>query len=106
MPVMQEEVFAPVLPVIKFNKVNEAVEVANNSKYGLGAYVYTKDSENISYFEENLESGMISVNNVSYIRPYNPFIGHKYSGIGVENGRLGFEDVTKPKLISMPNENE
>ncbi|MCA9383576.1 aldehyde dehydrogenase, partial [Candidatus Dojkabacteria bacterium] len=100
MRVMQEEVFAPVLPIITFSTEEEAIELANNTSYGLGAYLFTNDSERIERMIQRLESGMVSVNGVSYIKPFNPFGGYKYSGIGREHGRYGFEELTQIKVIA------
>ena len=102
MRVMQEEVFAPVLPIITFSTEEEAIKLANNTSYGLGAYLFTNDNDRIERMIQSLESGMVSVNGVSYIKPFNPFGGYKYSGIGREHGRYGFEELTQIKVIAKP----
>ena len=102
MRVMQEEVFAPVLPIITFSTEEEAIKLANNTSYGLGAYLFTNDNDRIERMIQSLESGMVSVNGVSYIKPFNPFGGYKYSGIGREHGKYGFEELTQIKVIAKP----
>lgn len=100
MKVWTEEVFGPVLPVVSFETVEEAIELANDTKYGLGAFVFTTDKELMSRVSAELQSGMVSQNNLSYIKPYDPFGGYKQSGIGREHGKYGFEDVTQVKVIA------
>lgn len=100
MKVWTEEVFGPVLPIVSFETEAEAVELANDTKYGLGAFVFTNDKELMSRVSTQLQSGMVSQNNLSYIKPYDPFGGYKQSGIGREHGKYGFEDVTQVKVIA------
>lgn len=100
MKVWTEEVFGPVLPVVSFETVQEAIELANDTKYGLGAFVFTTDKELMSRVSAQLQSGMVSQNNLSYIKPYDPFGGYKQSGLGREHGKYGFEDVTQVKVIA------
>ncbi len=100
MRVWQEEVFGPVLPIMSFKTEEEAVELANNTIYGLGAYVFTKDKTRFDKVSRQLQSGMVSQNNVSYINVCNPFTGYKMSGGGKEHGKYGFEEVTRVKVIA------
>jgi succinate-semialdehyde dehydrogenase/glutarate-semialdehyde dehydrogenase len=100
MRVWQEETFGPVLPLMRFSTEEEAVALANDTPYGLGAYVYTRDATRAERVSATLESGMVSVNGVSYVRPENPFGGYKNSGLGREHGHWGFEDVTQTKVVS------
>lgn len=100
MKVWTEEVFGPVLPVVSFETETDAIELANDTKYGLGAFVFTTDKEIMSRVSAELQSGMVSQNNLSYIKPYDPFGGYKQSGIGREHGKYGFEDVTQVKVIA------
>ena len=85
---------------MKFSTEEEAVNLANDTRYGLGGYIYTKDTERATRVSEQLQTGMVSVNGVSYVRPQNPFGGYKYSGLGREHGKWGFEDVTQIKVVS------
>ncbi len=100
MKVWTEEVFGPVLPIISFETEEEAIELANDTKYGLGAFVFTTDKALMSRVAAKIQSGMVSQNNLSYIKPYDPFGGYKQSGIGREHGKYGFEDVTQVKVIA------
>lgn len=100
MRVWNEEVFGPVLPVVSFSSEEEAVSLANDTKYGLGAYIFTSDNEQFLRVAHRIESGMVSQNNLSYINVCNPFGGYKMSGNGREHGELGFEEVTRTKIIT------
>lgn len=100
MLVWTEEVFGPVLPIITFETEEEAVSLANDTKYGLGAFVFTTDKVKMQRVAAQLQSGMVSQNNLSYIKPCDPFGGYKQSGIGREHGKYGFEDVTQAKVVA------
>lgn len=100
MRVWQEEVFGPVLPIVTFSSEEEAIQKANDTKYGLGAYIFTKDSERFMRVAHQLESGMVSQNTLSYINTCNPFTGYKMSGGGREHAQFGFDDVTQIKVIA------
>lgn len=101
MKVMREETFGPVLPVMKFNEEEEAIFLANDSEYGLGAYVFTSDSNKASRVASKLEAGMIGINEV-IIPVANidlPFGGVKASGIGRYHGEEGLRTFTNPVSI-------
>ena len=100
MRVWQEEVFGPVLPILKFRTEAEAVALANDTEFGLGAYVYTKDRERAARVAAQLQTGMVSINGTSYTGPTNPFGGYKRSGLGRLQGRWGFEEVTQTKVVA------
>lgn len=100
MSVWTEEVFGPVLPIVSFETEDEAIELANDTTYGLGAYVFTEDKELMSRVASKIESGMVTHNNLSYIKPYDPFGGYKQSGLGREHGKYGFEDLTQIKVVA------
>ena len=102
MRVWREEVFGPVLPIMRFKTEEEAIALANDTQYGLGGYVYTQDAALAARVAAQLQTGMVSVNGVSYVRPMNPFGGYKHSGVGREHGRWGFEDVTQAKIVARP----
>lgn len=99
MKVWTEETFGPVLPIISFETEAEAIELANDTRYGLGAYVFTSDKSLMQRVASQIQSGMVSQNNLSYIKPHNPFGGYKQSGLGREHGKYGFHDVTQIKVI-------
>ena len=102
MRVWQEEVFGPVLPVMRFKTEEEAVVLANATPYGLGAYVFGKDLARAQRVAHKLQSGMVSINGISYVRPQSPFGGYKRSGLGREHGRWGFEELTQTKVVAAP----
>lgn len=101
MKIWKEEVFGPVLPVVSFSSENEAIKLANDTKYGLGGYVYTRDKKRALRVAEKLKTGMVAVNNTTYVLPYNPFGGYKKSGIGREHGKYGLQELCQIKVISM-----
>jgi acyl-CoA reductase-like NAD-dependent aldehyde dehydrogenase len=100
MRVWTEEVFGPVLPVVTFKTDDEAIKLANETKYGLGSYVYTESKERADKISKALQTGMVSINSTNYVIPQNPFGGYKDSGIGREHGKYGFQEVTQIKLVS------
>lgn len=102
MRVWNEEVFGPVLPIRTFKTEDEAIELANDTQYGLGSYVYTNDQERAQRVASRIEAGMVSVNGTNYVMPMNPFGGYKKSGLGREHGKFGFHDVTQIKLVAKP----
>jgi acyl-CoA reductase-like NAD-dependent aldehyde dehydrogenase len=99
MKVWKEEVFGPVLPIIKFSTEQEAVELANNTEYGLGGYIWG-DTSKAKEIAMRLETGNISINGVLYVEPFNPFGGYKKSGIGREHGKYGFYELCQLKTIA------
>lgn len=100
MRVWQEEVFGPVLPVISFKTEKEAVELGNDTKYGLGSYIFTQDKERALRVASKIDAGMVNVNNVYYVMPCNPFGGYKESGLGREHGKYGLRELSQIKIIS------
>lgn len=100
MRVWREEVFGPVLPIIPFSDIDEAIRLANDTIYGLGGYIFTNNDKLFNDISKKLETCMISRNGVSYVRKENFFGGCKMSGYGRVNSRQGFEHVTKDKIIS------
>jgi 5-carboxymethyl-2-hydroxymuconic-semialdehyde dehydrogenase len=99
MRIAQEEVFGPVLTVMTFKDEEEAIQLANDIKYGLAGYVWTNDIKRGHRVAHKVEAGMLWVNaqNVRDLRT--PFGGSKYSGIGREGGHYGFEFYTEQKII-------
>lgn len=100
MRVWQEEVFGPVLPIVTFKTEDEAVKLANDTMYGLGAYVFTDDNDKFLKIADQLESGMVAQNNASYINVCNPFTGYKMSGGGREHAQFGFDEITQIKVVA------
>jgi len=100
MRVWQDEVFGPVLPIISFESDEEAIKLANDTKYGLGSYIYTEDKEKALEVASNIETGMVSINTASYINACSPFGGIKDSGIGREHGKYGFHELSQLKVVA------
>ena len=100
MKVYTEEVFGPVIPIIPFETIEEAIDIANDTQYGLGGYVYTKDRNKFDTVVKYLKTGMIAWNNLYYLRPCNPFGGYKKSGIGKNNSELGLKQLCNIKVVT------
>lgn len=98
-----EEVFGPVLPVATVKDLDEALERSNNSSYGLGASIWTRDADTIVRATGEIEAGIIWVNQHLRIPPEVPFGGTKGSGTGRENGRRAFDDYVEetPVLVRL-----
>jgi len=101
MRIWQEEVFGPVLPVISFKTFDEAIQLANDTRYGLGSYIFTEDKRKFEEASSKIKTGMVSHNNVIYLKPCNPFGGNKDSGLGREHGKHGFYGLCQVKIVSM-----
>jgi succinate-semialdehyde dehydrogenase/glutarate-semialdehyde dehydrogenase len=99
MKVMREETFGPVAPIMAVTSLDEAIEYANDSPYGLVAYVYTKDLVKAITAAERLEYGTVGINNVSGGEVSFPYGGWKESGIGVENSSHAVEEYLQLKHI-------
>ena len=100
MRVVAEEVFAPVAVVEKFSDFTEAVAMANHSKYGLQAGVFTRDLANANYAAENLEYGGVIINEAPTFRVDNmPYGGVKSSGFGREGVRYAMEEMSEIRLV-------
>jgi len=98
-PVLQEEVFGPVLPVLTYSSLDDAVSLANQTRFGLGASVWTHDSRIISRMCTDLQAGIVWVNQHLKIPPEVPFGGTKESGSGRENGRYALEHYLEEKTV-------
>ena len=95
----REELFGPVAMVFKVADEAEAVEVANDTPYGLGSYVFTDDPEQAARVADELDAGMVFVNGVGAEGAELPFGGVKRSGFGRELGRYGIDEFVNKKLI-------
>lgn len=99
MAIAREEIFGPVLAMIPFDTEEEAIAIANDTPYGLAAYIQTGSPERAKRVARKLRAGMIQINGTSRA-PGNPFGGYKQSGNGREGGKWGLEDFMEVKLIS------
>ncbi|MFJ9782865.1 NAD-dependent succinate-semialdehyde dehydrogenase [Amycolatopsis sp. NPDC101161] len=98
-PSAAEELFGPVATVYRAGSEAEAVELANNTPYGLGSYVFTTDPEQAMRVADRIEAGMVFINGVGLEGPELPFGGIKRSGFGRELGRSGIDEFANKKLI-------
>jgi aldehyde dehydrogenase (NAD+) len=96
--IAQEEIFGPVLSVIPYNDVDEAVEIANNTIYGLAGAVFAGDEESALAVAKRLRTGQVTVNGGNF-NPVAPFGGYRQSGNGRELGKFGLEEFLEVKSI-------
>jgi aldehyde dehydrogenase (NAD+) len=100
--IAQEEIFGPVLSVIKYEDEDDAVRIANNSKYGLSGSVASSSIDRALAVAQRIRTGTVSVNGGAWFGPDSPFGGYKDSGIGREHGREGFEEYLEIKTVGLP----
>ncbi len=104
MPAYDGELFGPVASLIKVKNLEEAIEVSNNSKFGLGGGIFTKDVEKAKEIAaKHLDTGMININGFTNAKPNLPFGGVKESGYGREHGRFGFHEYMNIKSVRVLN---
>jgi succinate-semialdehyde dehydrogenase/glutarate-semialdehyde dehydrogenase len=103
MKIVQEEIFGPVVVVLKFSDEDNVIEMVNDNQYGLVSSVWTKDIEFGKKFAEELETGSVMVNEVVYTFALaaTPWGGVKNSGIGRTHGKFGFLEATRPLHINI-----
>ncbi|MDR3312472.1 MAG: aldehyde dehydrogenase family protein [Spirochaetaceae bacterium] len=98
------EIFGPVVPIIGFETLDEAVEIANASKFGLCGCIFSADSKTAWKVASCLECGGVVINGASFFRSFEmPFGGYKYSGVGTEGVLSTFNEVTRVKTIVLKN---
>ena len=102
MHVVKEEAFGPVVVVMQHEGDQHAVELANNSNYGLFSYVYSGNTTRAYDIAKQLESGNVALNSVAP-HMYAPFGGFKMSGIGRDRGRWGLEAYSEVQAINWPS---
>jgi aldehyde dehydrogenase (NAD+) len=100
--IAQEEIFGPVLVVMRFGDEQDAVRMANDSPFGLAAYVHTRDLVRAHRVVDDLDAGYVSVNSFPAMAASAPFGGMKASGFGREGGRAGIEEFLQPKNVYVP----
>ncbi len=101
MRVWNEETFGPVLVIVPFKTEEEAINLANDTRYGLGSLIFTADKERAKRLSAKLESGTVEINSAIHWISCNPFGGYKESGMGREHGKHGFQELTQIKVVSM-----
>jgi acyl-CoA reductase-like NAD-dependent aldehyde dehydrogenase len=101
MRIWKEEVFGPVLPVMSFKTEEEAIKLANDTKYGLGAIILSDNKERARRVASKIDAGCIDINEGNHWNsPSNPFGGYKCSGMGRELGKHGFQELCQIKVIT------
>lgn len=101
MDVVNKETFGPILPIQTFTEDDTAVQQANNTDYGLAAYIFTENTSRTLKVSEALEYGIVGVNDVFPSVPESPFGGIKQSGNGKEGGHHGMEEFMEQKFVSI-----
>ncbi|GAA3359177.1 aldehyde dehydrogenase family protein [Saccharopolyspora gregorii] len=101
MEIARQEVFGPVLSVVPFTDEDEAVRLANDTEYGLGAGVFTADAARAFRVARKLRAGTVGINGFQ-VEPHLPFGGYKQSGLGREGGRSAYEAYTELKSVLLP----
>ncbi|CAB3244060.1 unnamed protein product [Arctia plantaginis] len=99
MDIAKYEIFGPVQQIMKFSTIDEVVERANNTDYGLAAAVFTKDLDRANDMIQRLRAGTVWVNDYNVFAPQVPFGGYKQSGVGRENGPYGIKNYTEVKAV-------
>jgi succinate-semialdehyde dehydrogenase / glutarate-semialdehyde dehydrogenase len=99
--VSTEETFGPVAPLIKFEKEEEVIALANASEFGLASYFYSRDVGRVFRVAEALESGMVGINTGIFSNEVAPFGGVKQSGLGREGSKYGIEDYLEIKYLCL-----
>jgi acyl-CoA reductase-like NAD-dependent aldehyde dehydrogenase len=98
MTIAQEEIFGPVLSIIPYDTEEEAIEIANDSLYGLGGGVWAGSDEKAFEVARKIRTGQVEINGGAF-NIFAPFGGYKQSGIGRELGKYGFEEFLEVKAI-------
>ncbi len=99
MTIAQEEIFGPVMSAITYNDLDEAIEIANDTKYGLAGYVIGNDKETLRKVARSIEAGTVEINEAGR-KPDLPFGGYKQSGLGREWGDYGIDEFLEVKSIA------
>jgi aldehyde dehydrogenase (NAD+) len=100
--IAQEEIFGPVLSVVPFDDDDDAVRIANNSRYGLSGSVNSASLDRAVSVARRIRTGTVAVNGGQWFGPDSPFGGYKESGLGREHGVAGFEEYLETKTLGLP----
>uniref|UniRef100_A0A3Q3BYY9 aldehyde dehydrogenase (NAD(+)) n=1 Tax=Haplochromis burtoni TaxID=8153 RepID=A0A3Q3BYY9_HAPBU len=101
MTIAREEIFGPVMQILKFKTLEEVVTRANDTKYGLAAAVFTKDIDKANYVSSGLRAGTVWINCYDVFGAQAPFGGYKASGVGRELGQYGLDNYTEVKTVTI-----
>jgi len=99
MPLHRDEAFGPVMSIVPFSDADEALTLANDSEYGLTAFVFTQSLVTANRMADKLEYGMVCINDWLPATPEAPFGGVKQSGVGRETGSEGLFEYLEPKTV-------
>src|SRR5262249_31404611 len=99
--ILGQEIFGPVAPIVTFTDEDEAVARANDTEYGLVAYIFTQDIDRALRVAKRLETGMLGLNQGIVSNPAAPFGGVKHSGFGREGGREGIDEYLITKYVAI-----
>jgi len=98
--ILDQELFGPIIPVFRFGSEEEAIQMANDTPYGLGASIWTRDEAQARRVASQLQTGMVSINNMVKSEPALPFGGVKASGYGRELSEFGIREFVNIKVVS------
>ena len=101
MRIAQDEIFGPVISVIRYSDVDEAVQIANDTQYGLSAGVWSSDTARALAVANRLEAGTVWINDWHMVSGAYPFGGYKQSGIGRELGPHALDEYTEAKFVHL-----
>jgi len=98
---MKEETFGPIVGIMPYNNLDEAIDLANDSNYGLTASIWTNNNNNAKFIANKIKAGVITINDhlMSHGMPETPWGGFKESGFGRTHGKLGFNEMVQNQLI-------
>jgi acyl-CoA reductase-like NAD-dependent aldehyde dehydrogenase len=99
MVIAKEEIFGPVMQVLKYDDVEEVIQRANNTPYGLAAGIVTKSVDKALKLSERIDAGHVYINTYAYYSPYTPFGGFKDSGYGRELGEEALKSYMETKTV-------
>jgi succinate-semialdehyde dehydrogenase/glutarate-semialdehyde dehydrogenase len=99
--IFRDETFGPVAPLFRFQTEDEAIEMANDTEFGLAAYFYTRDVGRVFRVAEAIEAGIIGINEGIISTEVAPFGGVKSSGLGREGSKYGIEDYLEIKYLAL-----
>ena len=106
MTIAKDEIFGPVMSILKFKTIDEVIERANNTKYGLASGIVTKDLEKAMQVISLLKAGSVYINCYGVVTPNTPFGGYKQSGIGRELGEDGIMNYLESKTVVIKTNSE
>ena len=100
MDIFYKETFGPVIPLISYTELDEVIEMANDTEFGLASYAFASSAKVIQEISRRLEYGMVGINATAISQPETPFGGVKHSGFGRENSHLGIKEYVVEKFVN------